>query len=373
MTIAEDIQNLIDPTPEVSAKLHGESSNIPDTPSRIMKSLIYKDKTIQEESFNTYESFKNGGNLEDNRTRLYKTMTNTFYNLATDFYEYGWGNSFHFSRRCKNELFETSIVRHENNLFRSAGIKEGDKVLDVGCGVGGPARECVRFTGAHVVGINNNDYQLEKARRYAKISGQESNSEFVKGDFLNMPFPDNTFDAVYAIEATCHAPELYSVYKEMFRVLKPGGKFAIYEWCITKGFSSDNKLHDSIIKRIEYGNGIPKLYSTDRCIADVEKCGFKLESSRDISEISVQGNLPWYTDLFQDYFNFSSLRSMAKTKLGITTLTYMLGFLTFIKVLPKSAYEVNNLLYDAAKACVDGSANNIFTPMFQVVAHKPKN
>jgi SAM-dependent methyltransferase len=58
------------------------------------------------------------------------------------------------------------------------------KVLDVGCGVGGPAREIAKFTGAHVTGLNNNDYQIDRARQYAvkeSLSGQLS---FVKGDFM---------------------------------------------------------------------------------------------------------------------------------------------------------------------------------------------
>ena len=48
-----------------------------------------------------------------------------------------------------------------------------------------------------------------------------------------MSFPDNSFDAVYAIEATVHAPKLEGVYGEIFRVLKPGGVFGVYEWLMT--------------------------------------------------------------------------------------------------------------------------------------------
>jgi len=44
---------------------------------------------------------------------------------------------------------------------------------------------------------------------------------------------DNTYDAAYQIEATCHAPDYVGVYKEILRVLKPGGVFAGYEWCMT--------------------------------------------------------------------------------------------------------------------------------------------
>jgi sterol 24-C-methyltransferase len=46
----------------------------------------------------------------------------------------------------------------------------------------------------------------------------------------HIPFPDNSFDAAYAMEATVHAPSLEGVYSEIFRVLKPGGTFGVYEW-----------------------------------------------------------------------------------------------------------------------------------------------
>ena len=58
------------------------------------------------------------------------------------------------------------------------------KVLDVGCGVGGPAREIAKFTGAHVTGLNNNDYQIERATHYAAKEGLSNQTKFVKGDFM---------------------------------------------------------------------------------------------------------------------------------------------------------------------------------------------
>ena len=57
-------------------------------------------------------------------------------------------------------------------------------VLDVGCGVGGPAREIVKFSGANVVGLNNNDYQIERATRYAAKEGLSDKLSFTKGDFM---------------------------------------------------------------------------------------------------------------------------------------------------------------------------------------------
>ena len=44
---------------------------------------------------------------------------------------------------------------------------------------------------------------------------------------------DNTFDSIYSIESTCHSPDRRDIYREIYRVLKPGGKYITYEWCLT--------------------------------------------------------------------------------------------------------------------------------------------
>jgi sterol 24-C-methyltransferase len=114
----------------------------------------------------------------------------SYYNLGTDLYEYGWGQSFHFCRFSIGEPFYQAIARHEHYLAHIIGIKEGMKVLDVGCGVGGPAREIAKFTGAHVTGLNNNDYQIERATRYAAREKLSHQLNFVKGDFMvRLSFP----------------------------------------------------------------------------------------------------------------------------------------------------------------------------------------
>lgn len=58
------------------------------------------------------------------------------------------------------------------------------KVLDVGCGVGGPARQMVKFAGCHVTGLNINAYQVERAKVYAQKEGLADKLDFVQGDFM---------------------------------------------------------------------------------------------------------------------------------------------------------------------------------------------
>jgi hypothetical protein len=75
-------------------------------------------------------------------------MVDQYYDLATDFYEFGWGESFHFGHRYAHESLKESLVRHEYYLASRLGLQPGLHCLDVGCGVGGPARNIARFSGA---------------------------------------------------------------------------------------------------------------------------------------------------------------------------------------------------------------------------------
>lgn len=71
---------------------------------------------------------------------------------------------------------------------------------------------------------------------------------------MEIPYPPQSFDAVYAIEATCHAPNKDGVYSEIFRVLKPGSSFAGYEWCMTDKYNPKDDNHRAIKLGIEVPN-----------------------------------------------------------------------------------------------------------------------
>ena len=79
-----------------------------------------------------------------------KDAVNTFYNLVTDIYEWGWGQSFHFSPSLKGKGVAPAEVAHETRVAHILGLKPGLKALDVGCGFGGPLRTITAHSGAHV-------------------------------------------------------------------------------------------------------------------------------------------------------------------------------------------------------------------------------
>ncbi|KAF5093203.1 hypothetical protein D0Z00_004188 [Geotrichum galactomycetum] len=313
---------------------------------------------------------------EDQKTRLedYSSLTKHYYNLATDFYEYGWGTSFHFSRYYKGENFKQATARHEHYLAYKMGIKAGMKVLDVGCGVGGPGREICRFTDANIVGLNNNDYQIQKANHYAKVQKLDDKLSYVKGDFMQMDFADATFDAVYAIEATVHAPVLEGVYGEIYRVLKPGGTFGVYEWVLTDKYDETNARHREIAYGIEVGDGIPKMYSREVAEKALKNVGFEIEYQQDMADVGDE--VPWYYPLAGEWKHVQSLGDVftifRTSKWGRYLTTEGTGLLEKLKILPADTKKITIALEDAAVNLVDGAKLGIFTPMMLYIVKKPE-
>ena len=103
----------------------------------------------------------------------------------------------------------------------------------------------------------------------------------MQGDFNNAPYDDNSFDAVYAIEATCHSHSREKVYGEMFRVLKPGGMFGVYEWSMTDKYDPCNLEHKQVKEGIEvyiYVHIVVFYSSTRNSIASVKLSGHFITS-----------------------------------------------------------------------------------------------
>ncbi|KAI8556485.1 hypothetical protein RHMOL_Rhmol05G0256600 [Rhododendron molle] len=151
-----------------------------------------------------------------------------------------------------------------------------DMVLDVGCGIGGPLREIARFSMTSITGLNNNEYQITRGKELNRKAGLDKTCDYVKADFMKMPFPDNSFDAAYALEATCHAPDAVGCYEEIHRVLKPGQCFAAFEWCMTDSFDPNNEEHLNIKKEIELGNGLTDVRTRAQCLEALKQVGFEL-------------------------------------------------------------------------------------------------
>ena len=110
-------------------------------------------------------------------------------------------------------------------------LPAGASVLDAACGTGAsaiPAGEIVGPTGK-VRGIDISENMLELARRKADVLGL-SNTEFVLGDMSDLPYSDESFDAVVCVFGVFFIPDMETQVEKLWRLVKPGGKLAITTW-----------------------------------------------------------------------------------------------------------------------------------------------
>lgn len=124
-------------------------------------------------------------------------------------------------------------------------IQKGWKVLDLGSGAGIDVFMAAKRVGesGYVTGLDMTDEMLDKARANAK-SGGFKNVTFVKGEIENMPFEDNTFDLVISNCVINLVPDKAQAYREIRRILKPGGRFAIADVAI-RGNMPENIRRDA--------------------------------------------------------------------------------------------------------------------------------
>ncbi|PWZ38659.1 Cycloartenol-C-24-methyltransferase 1 [Zea mays] len=169
----------------------------------------------------------------------------------------------------------------------------------------------------------NNDYHVSRGKEHIFSAGLSEQCCSLKGDFMNMPIADNTFDAAYAIQATCYAPEAQGVYSEVYRVLKPGQYFALDEWCLTDRFDPNNAKHLTAKAEIELGDGLPDIRTTRQCVQAMKDAGFEVNT------------------------------------------------LEFLCIAPAGSVGAYNVLTSASDGLLKGGREGIFTASFFVLGRKP--
>lgn len=114
-------------------------------------------------------------------------------------------------------------------LARAAKVDATQRVLDVGSGVGGTSRCLAREFGCRVTGIDLTDEYCSAAAMLSERIGLAERVDYRQGDATNLPFPDGSFDIVWTEHVAMNIPDKPRLYREMHRVLKPGGTLAIYD------------------------------------------------------------------------------------------------------------------------------------------------
>lgn len=189
-----------------------------------------------------------------------------------------------------------------------------------------------------------------------------------------MSFPDNSFDAIYAIEATVHAPSLEGIYSEIYRVLKPGGVFGVYEWLMTDNYDNDNLTHREIRLGIEQGDGISNMCKVSEGVAAMKAAGFELLRNEDLA--ARPDALPWWWPLSGQLKYIQSVGDIftivRMTTWGRTIAHGLAGLMETLKLAPAGTKKTADSLAWAADCLVAGGKEHLFTPMYLMVGRKPE-
>ncbi|KAF2297984.1 hypothetical protein GH714_006847 [Hevea brasiliensis] len=260
-------------------------------------------------------------------------FVDTFYNLVTDIYEWGWGQSFHFSPSVPGKSHRDATRLHEEMAVDLIDVKPGDRILDVGCGVGGPMRAIAAHSNAKVVGITINEYQVNRARLHNKKAGLDRSAKFY------MPRAE-------AGRGICR--DLPSI--------EAGSLYVSYEWVTTDKYKVNDPEHVEIIQGIERGDALPGLRSYTDIAETARKVGFDVVKEKDLAKPPAQ---PWWTRL--------KMGRIAYWRNHI-----LITILAALGIAPKGTVDVHEMLFRTADYLTKGGDTGIFTPMHMILCRKPE-
>lgn len=114
-------------------------------------------------------------------------------------------------------------------LISRLDLVAGQKVLDLGCGLGGPARFTAAQHAVHVTGVDLTREFVETGQKLNEMTALQDRVALIQGSILDLPFPTDHFDAAYMIHVGMNIADKDAIAVEAARVLKPGALFAIYD------------------------------------------------------------------------------------------------------------------------------------------------
>jgi SAM-dependent methyltransferase len=192
-----------------------------------------------------------------------------------------------------------------------ADIRPGDSILDLGSGAGNDcfvARAIVGEQG-RVTGVDFTDAMIEKASANARKLGF-SNVEFIKGDIEDLPFPDSSFNVVISNCVLNLVPDKNKAFREIYRVLKPGGHFSVSD-VVLSGDLPEGLRNDAEM----YAGCVSGASQKEEYIKIISEAGFENILVNKEKQIIIPNAI------LLKYISLEELRIMKRKKAGIFSIT----------------------------------------------------
>jgi SAM-dependent methyltransferase len=133
------------------------------------------------------------------------------------------------------DQFHTRGILATAELADAVGLEPASRVLDLGCGLGGPARYLAATFGCAVTGVDLSPGFIDAATYLTARCGLADRATFQVGDALHLPFEAGAFDSVFLQHVAMNIEDRAALYAEVRRILAPGGRFATYDLVLRDG------------------------------------------------------------------------------------------------------------------------------------------
>lgn len=164
-----------------------------------------------------------------------------------------------------------------DRLVEASGIDQDAHVLDIGCGLGGPAMRVAGLHGRKVTGVDLVATNVTTARTRVQDAGLSDRVEILEGDATALQFKENTFDAVFSQDALCHVPDKAAALEEAARVVVPNGAIGLTDWVETDAMTETRR--EAVLDALS----APNLKTQAGYEQTMEAHGIQVAVSEDIS------------------------------------------------------------------------------------------
>ncbi len=205
-----------------------------------------------------------------------------FYDASSGLWEQIWGEHMHHGYYGRDGKYKINRRQAQIDLIEEllswSKIDKAEKIVDVGCGIGGSTLYLAQKYQAKAQGITLSLQQAKRATERAKEAGLAERVSFQVANALEMPFADNSFHLVWSLESGEHMPDKTKFLQECYRVLQPGGQLVMATWChrptnsLAGELTADEQKHLKEIYRVYC---LPYVISLLEYEAIALNCGFQ--------------------------------------------------------------------------------------------------
>ncbi len=223
--------------------------------------------------------------LMNNREKVIKYYSHPETKYGFDYIHWG-SKHFGYYPSGKADITEKEAQILFNDLVaRNLELKEGQLILDAGCGQGVVSTYLAKKYDVKIFGITIVPFEVKKARALALKTDVTDKTQYELRDYSETNFPSNYFDAIYTTETLSHSPDIFKTLKEFLRILKPGGKIALFEYTIApdKKFSQREKQMLDLVIEGSAMSGL-KDFRHDEFKKVIQSAEFENVKEQDISK-----------------------------------------------------------------------------------------